>query len=98
MGGLVGGGVTSLPGGPDIRETTPTTTLRGPAGGHRPAPDLAGHLATQEGAERGGTGVLGTPPRQHPDVAVPARTFVPGGHRQGGQDPHDLRWLGGRGQ
>ena len=37
---LVGGGVTSLPRGPTS------------AGGHRPAPDLAGHLATQEGAER----------------------------------------------
>ena len=39
---------------------SPGPGARGPAGGHRPAPDLAGHLATQEGAERGGTGVPGT--------------------------------------
>ena len=32
----------------------PRPGARSPAGGHRPAPDLAGHLATQEGAERGG--------------------------------------------
>ena len=31
---------------------SPRPGARGPAGGHRPA-DLAGHLATQEGAERG---------------------------------------------
>ena len=41
---------------------SPRPGARGPAGGHGPAPDLAGHLATQEGAERGGTGVPGTPP------------------------------------
>ena len=34
---------------------------RGPTGGHGPTPSLAGHLATQEGAKRGGAGVAGTP-------------------------------------
>ena len=34
---------------------------RGPTGGHGPTPGLAGHLATQEGAKRGGAGVPATP-------------------------------------
>ena len=68
---LVGGGVTSLPGGPtgghqgDSGAGAGRPALLpghlaqrgsehsgGPAGGHRPAPDLAGHLATQEGRNR----------------------------------------------
>ena len=38
---------------------SPGSGARGPTGGHGPTPDLAGHLATQEGAERGGAGVAG---------------------------------------
>ena len=34
--------------------------LQGATGPGSPTPDLAGHLATQEGAERGGAGVAGT--------------------------------------
>ena len=36
----------------------PGSGARGPTAGHGPTSDLAGHLATQEGAERGGAGVL----------------------------------------
>ena len=39
---------------------------RGPTAGHGPTPSLAGHLATQEGAKRGGAGVPGTPSSHGP--------------------------------
>ena len=62
---------------------------KGPTAGHGPTPGLAGHLATQEGAKRGGAGVPATPPTGRNNYS---------GHRRRGQDPHHLRWLGGRGQ